>query len=211
MYVPFLPARLPSNQECRIASIETLLGFGCFAGLTVFIPESLSVLLAWMALTLALIGLGLPTLQRARPSDASILPAPRRLIQLRIRMGWGAPVRPLDERELQTRYRTFLVSYRILAGVIIATLTILLLAPHSDSPYFLFLRVLILLITLFILLPECVLPWLEPGTELQEEPATVPPVVPWDRTRILGNVAYWAGLLGLAWIWWRTVSHMASL
>src|SRR5271154_2372100 len=113
MYFPCLSKRTPSNRECRVASAVSIIGFVAFAWLALATPGALVPMLTGLvAVELILAYFGLGTLYIARPNHFVFWPQRERPV---VR---GQPVPPLDERDLNIRYRTFLVSYRILSAVV---------------------------------------------------------------------------------------------
>jgi len=231
MYYPFPGKRLPTNRERRVASIECMLGFAFFGWIMLVIPGTPVLFALELAPLLILTGHGLATMLRATPDQAALWQAPRWLHRLRWRMGWtrNSVEVTLDERDLQIRYQTFLISYQILAGVIIATLVAALLANVlTGSPAaavaaafradgagglrFLVIRTLIVLVLLFSLLPYFVLPWLESAVPFDQDLAnptapavddSPPPRARLDWVRILGNTAWWliAVVAILTFVW----------
>jgi hypothetical protein len=110
MYFPYLSKRTPSNRECRIASIVSISGFVGFACLMLAVPAALVQELLWLLVVeLILVYFGLGTLYIAKPNHFLLWP------QRESRVARGQYVPPLDERDLTIRYRTFLVSYRVLS------------------------------------------------------------------------------------------------
>jgi hypothetical protein len=217
MYFPYLSKRPPSNRECRVASLISIMGFAGFAWLMLAMPETLIQAMLWLvAVELVLAYLGLATLYIAKPNHFLLWPQREPLV---VR---GQPVPPLDERDLAIRYRTFLVSYRILS---IAALAIIVLVrpgaqllvetsggriPHwrLESAEQLF---VVLLFLLSFLLPYWVFPWLESEAPADDEQASdtgaqsPAKLLPhnWIRTGIT-LLAVWAPIfLVLAWLYRR--------
>jgi hypothetical protein len=178
MYFPYLSKRAPSNRECRIASIVSIIGFVGFAWLVLAVPGALvSMLAGLVAVELVLAYFGLGTLYIARPNHFLFWP------QRETRVIRGQPVPPLDERDLNIRYRTFLVAYRILSIAVFAIIVFIrpgaaLLVDTSSGhiPHWrleiadLMLVVLIYLLSLF--LPYWVFPWLESDAAFDDEQAS---------------------------------------
>jgi hypothetical protein len=176
MYFPYLSKRLPSNRECRIASIVSIIGFVGFAGLVLAMPGALVQLLLWGFPVLVLTYLGLGTLTIAKPNHFLLWP------QRETRVVLGKEVPPLDERDLNIRYRTFLVSYRILAVAAFAIIAFIrpgaaLLVETLGGQIPLWRlegagqMFVVLIFFLAMLLPYWVFPWLESDAVFDDEQA----------------------------------------
>ena len=180
LYFPYLSKRTPSNRECRIASIAGIVGFVSLAWLTLAPPAAVIPMLSWLAvveLILAYFGFG--TLYIAKPNHFLVWP------QREAKMVRGQLVPPLDERDLNVRYRTFLVSYRILSVAVFAIIVFIrpgatLLVETSggrishwrlDTAEQLF---VFLLWLLSMFLPYLVFPWLESDAAFDEEEPSGP-------------------------------------
>ncbi len=111
MYFPYLSKRSPSNRECRFASVVSMTGFTTFAGGALAMPASFGQMLVGLVVILTLTYFGLGTLFIAKPNHFLLWP------QRETKVILGQEVPPLDERDFNIRYRTFLTSYRILAFV----------------------------------------------------------------------------------------------
>jgi hypothetical protein len=180
MYFPYLSKRPPSNRECRIASIVSIIGFVGFAWLLLAMPAALVQMLAWLvAVVLILAYFGLGTLYIARPNHFLLWP------QRETRVVRGQSVPPLDERDLNIRYRTFLVSYWILSvaafAIIVFIRPVAMLLVDTSGGHIPRWRlemaeqmfvVLIYLLSLF--LPYWVFPWLESDAAFDDEQASGP-------------------------------------
>lgn len=177
MYLPYLSKRPPSNRECRIASIISIIGFVGFTWLLLAVPAALvQMLLSLVAVILILGYFGLGTLYVAKPNHFLLWP------ERETRVVRGQPVPPLDERDLSIRYRTFLVSYRVLSVATFAILVfvrpgamLLVYTSGGHMPHWwlemaeqMFV-VLIYLLSLF--LPYWVFPWLESDAAFDDEQA----------------------------------------
>jgi hypothetical protein len=216
MYFPYLSRRPPTNRECRIASIVSILGFVGFAWLVLAVPAALvQMLLLVVAVVLIPAYFGLGTLYIARPNHFLLWP------QRETRMVRGQPVPPLDERDLNIRYRTFLASYRILSIAAFAIIvfirpgaTLLVDTSGSHIPRWrlesaeqMFV-VLIYLLSLF--LPYWVFPWLESDAAFDDERASGPglqnptKLLPrrqdWVQTGVALLIVWIPILLLLAWL-----------
>jgi hypothetical protein len=180
MYFPYLSKRPPSNRECRIASFVSIIGFVGFAWLLLAMPAALVQMLASLvALVLILAYFGLGTLYIARPNHFLLWP------QREARVVRGQSVPPLDERDLNIRHRTFLVSYRILSVAAFAIIAFIrpgaMLLVDTSGGHIPRWRlemaeqmfvVLIYLLSLF--LPYWVFPWLESDAAFDDEQASGP-------------------------------------
>jgi len=170
MYLPVSSKRKPTIFERRFASIIVALGFVMFTWLTLIPPRGFAQMLGSLACLVILFCVGLGTLVQGSPTQALLWP------KASARMRPGSPAPHMDERDLFIRYRTFLVSYQILAIVLFCLLVLpgLLLSVHliNLSPLFQTHSLLIVAVLMFlcILLPHCVLPWLEPAITLDPEP-----------------------------------------
>jgi hypothetical protein len=218
MYFPYLSKRTPSNRECRVASLVSIVGFVGFAWLMLATPETLIQVMLWLvAVELVLAYLGLGTLFIAKPNHFLLWPQRKSLV---VR---GQRVPPLDERDLAIRYRTFLVSYRILSVAALAIIVLvrpgaLLLVKTSggripywwlDSAEQMFV-VFIVLLSFF--LPYWVFPWLESDATFDDEQGldsgskdpteSLPQRRQWIRIGI--NFLLWAlCFLLMAWLYRR--------
>jgi hypothetical protein len=175
MYLPYLTHRAPSNRECRIASIMSVVGFAGFAWLALATPAALYQMLSWLVvveLVLAYFGLG--TLFIAKPNHFLLWPQRER------RAVRGRPVPPLDERDLNIRYRTFLVSYRVLSiaafAIIVFARPAALLIVNASGGHVPHWRLeaaeqlfVVLILLLSLLLPYWVFPWLESDAPHDDE------------------------------------------
>jgi hypothetical protein len=180
MYFPYSHRRNPTNRECRVASILSMIGFVAAGWDALLPPNSFLSFLGALALILFLNWLGLATLLRARPSQGLLWP------QITARLGSGRPHPPLDERDTLVRYRTFLASYQILA-VLIWVIVIVpgllgsninVLTARYHGPLELGLLTLSLLMFLTWLLPHWVVPWLESNVTFDTEPDLEPTASP---------------------------------
>lgn len=175
MYFPYLSKRTPSNRECRIASIVSIIGFVGFAWLLLAVPAArLQMLLRLIAVVLTLAYFGFGTLYIARPNQFFLWP------WRETRVVRGQQVPPLDERDWNIRYRTFLVSYRILSVAAFAIIVFIrpgamLLVDTSGShiPHW---RLeiaeqmfVVLIFFLSVFLPYWVSPWLESDAAFDDE------------------------------------------
>jgi len=174
MYFPYLSKRTPSNRECRVASTVGIIGFVAFAWLALATPGALVQMLTGLVAVELILGyFGLCTLYIARPNHFVFWP------QRETRVVRGQPVPSLDERDLNIRYRTFLVSYRILSVVVFAIIALRPAAallvensrghiPHwrleAAGQMFLF-----LILLLSVVLPYLVFPWLESDTAFDDD------------------------------------------
>jgi hypothetical protein len=222
MYFPYLSKRAPSNRECRIASMASIIGFVGFAWLMLAVPAALVQMLLWLlAVELILAYFGLGTLYIAKPNH--FLPWPQQETH-RVR---GQPVPPLDERDLNIRYRTFLVSYRILS--IAAFAIIVFVRPgatwfvDTSGGHIAHWRLqaaeqmfVVYIFLLSLLLPYWVFPWLESDAAFDDEQGSdsgaldLAQSLPQRRQwiRIAFNVLIWA-LLFLLMMWlYRRYAHL---
>jgi hypothetical protein len=174
MYFPYVSRHLPSNRECRVASVLSISGFVGFTGLVLAVPSVLVQMLLWLAAVLVLTYLGLGTLYIAKPNHFLLWP------QRATREVLGQPIPPLDERDLTIRYRTFLVSYRILAVAAFAMIAFIrpgaVLLVHISAGYIPRWRLdgaeqtlLVLIFCLALFLPYWVFPWLESEAVFDDE------------------------------------------
>jgi hypothetical protein len=221
MYFPYLTKRPPSNFECRIASAISIIGFVGFAWLLWAVPDTLISMLAWLlAVELILAYFGLGTLHLARPNH--FLMWPQRATQV-VR---GQQVPALDERDLNIRYRTFLLSYRILS--LAAFAVIVFIGPGArflvntsagriphwrlEAAQQMF---VVLIWFLSLLLPYWVFPWLESDAAFDDEPtadsgsqntAELPWRRYWSRTGVTNLVIWIAIFLLMVWLF-RKATH----
>jgi|SRR5580658_6182759 hypothetical protein len=175
MYFPYLSKRAPSNRECRIASFVSVMGFAGFAWLALAMPGALDQMLLWLVaveLTLAYFGLG--TLYIAKPNHFLLRP------RQETRVLRGQPVPRLDERDLNFRYRTFLVSYRVLSVAAFAIIvfvrpaaSLLVSSSGGHIPHWRLEAAeqvfVVLLFLLSLFLPYWVFPWLESDAPFDDE------------------------------------------
>lgn len=172
MYFPYFHRRNPTNRECRVASILSIIGFIACAWGILLSPSRFLPFLGELMLILLPSWLGLATLWRTRPTQGLLWP------QITARFNPKDRYPPLDERDTLVRYRTFLTSYQILA-VLIWVLVILpgllgsninVLTARHHGPLTLGLMTLSLLMVLTLLLPHWVTPWLESNVTIDSEP-----------------------------------------
>jgi hypothetical protein len=175
MYFPYLSKRAPSNRECRIAIFVSVMGFAGFAWLALAMPGALDQMLLWLVaveLTLAYFGLG--TLYIAKPNHFLLWP------RQETRVLRGQPVPRLDERDLNFRYRTFLVSYRVLSVAAFAIIvfvrpaaSLLVSSSGGHLPHWRLEAAeqvfVVLLFLLSLFLPYWVFPWLESDAPFDDE------------------------------------------
>ena len=213
MYFPFPRSQNPTNRECRVASILSIIGFVAAGWAALLPPNGFLSFLGAVAAILFLNWLGLATLLRARPSQGRLWP------QITGRPSSGDRAAPLDERDTLIRYRTFLASYQILSvfiwvivivpGVLGANIQALTARYHG--PLELGLVTLSLLMVLTWLLPQWVLPWLESNATFDPEPdlELTPPSGAFTRAgmassawlRLLWNGALWIFIFfAMSWI-----------
>jgi hypothetical protein len=222
MYFPHLSKHPPSNRECRIASIVSIVGFVGFAWLVLAMPAALVQMGLWLVAVLLILGyFGLGTLFIARPNHFLLWP------QRETQVVRGQPVPPLDERDLTIRYRTFLVSYRILSVAVFAIIAFIrpgamLLVDTSGGhiPHwrlqFAEQMFVVLLYLLSVLLPYLVFPWLESDADFDDEQASgrgfqnptklLPRRRDWIRTGVALLIIWIPILLLLAWLF-RKYAH----
>ena len=205
MYFPYLSKRLPSNRDCRVASIESLVGFITFASLLLGSPKNpgLFVFLLWVGVTVALFYVGLGTLLRDRPNQALIWP------QLRSWTKLSRRDQPLDERDAYIRHRVFVVSYQILVAIALAGA--IAGAMAGQLPQVLTSQDgVVLLVWLILLLPHWVLPWLESefcvsGASESEPEAAPSSISPNNEGRSLRRIIFsW-------WFVWGVVASIGLL
>jgi hypothetical protein len=180
MYFPYARRRNPTNRECRVASILSIIGFiGC-AWKVLLPPSSFPAFLGELSLIVFVSWLGLGTLLRAKPYQGLLWP------RIAARLGTAGEHPPLDERDTLVRYRTFLTSYQILS-VLIWVMVMLpgllgskinVLTAQYHGPVELGLLILFLLMLLTSLLPHWVVPWLESDVTFDAEPDLEPIVSP---------------------------------
>jgi hypothetical protein len=175
MYFPYLSKRAPSNRECRVASLVSIMGFVGFAWLMLAMPQTLIQVILWLvAVELILAYFGLGTLYIAKPNHFLVWPQRESFV---VR---GQKVPPLDERDLAIRYRTFLVSYRILSVAALAIIVLirpgaLLLVETSGGriPYWKLESAeqmfVVFIVLLSFFLPYWVFPWLESDAAFDDE------------------------------------------
>lgn len=218
MYFPYLSKRTPSNRECRIASVVSIIGFIGFAWLVMAMPDALGSMLAWLvAVELTLGYFGLCTLYLARPNHFLLWPQQER------RVVRGQAVPPLDERDVNTRYRTFVASYRILSVAVFAIIafirpgaTLLVDVSGAHIPHWkpedADLMFVVLIYLLSLVLPYWVFPWLESDAVFDDEQAlgsklgfespknSLPARARWRWIRIGSTLMVWA-LIILLMMW----------
>jgi hypothetical protein len=171
MYFPYARRRNPTNRECRVASILSIIGFIAFGWATLLPPSRFLPFLGVLALILFPSWLGLATLLRARPNQGLLWPHT-------VTLGSKDRHAPLDERDTLVRYRTFLTSYQILSvliwvlvmlpGLLGSNINVVTVRYHG--PITLGLMTLALLMFLTWLLPHWVTPWLESNVTFDSEP-----------------------------------------
>jgi hypothetical protein len=187
-------------------------------------PDALISMLAWLVTVEVILGyFGLGTLYLARPNH--FLLWPQRAAQV-VR---GQPVPALDERDLNIRYRTFLVSYRILSLAAFAVIvfispgaTLLVNTSAGRIPHWQLEAAqqmfVILIYFLSLLLPYWVFPWLESDAAFDDEP-TADSAFPdaaelpqwrrryWIRTGVANLVIWISIFLLMAWLF-RRYTHL---
>jgi hypothetical protein len=180
MYFPYVSKRAPSNRECRIASTLSIIGFVGFVWLVLAVPGALVPFLVWLVAVELILGyFGVATLYIAKPNHFLLWP------DRETRVVRGQPVPPLDERDVNTRYRTFLVSYRILSIAAFAIIvfirpgaTLIVATSGGHIPHWRLEsadQVFVVLIWLLsLLLPYLVFPWLESDAAFDDEQGSGP-------------------------------------
>jgi hypothetical protein len=223
MYFPYLSKRTPSNRECRIASIVSVIGFVGFAWLALAVPAALVQMLLWLvAVELVLAYFGLATLYIARPNHFLLWPQQ----ETRVVRGQQAP--PLDERDLNIRYRTFLVSYRILSiaafPIIVFVRPGAMLLVDTSGGHIPHWRLeaaeqmfVVFIFLLSLLLPYWVFPWLESDAAFDDEQESdsrsqnpresLPQGRHWIRTGLALLMVWVPIFLLIAWLF-RTHIHL---
>ena len=153
--------RLPTNRECRHASIMCVIAFVGFCWGFIAGPRHSSAYWSGWLLATVLFVLSFATLVRAQPLQGLMWPNLRPL---------RADLPTLDERDHYVRYRAFSISYQILYAAVVLLLVIKgLVGPASVEIIpqrfwkhgALLSEILFMLVFLFTLLPYWVLPWLD--------------------------------------------------
>jgi hypothetical protein len=218
MYWPYLSRRVPSNRECRIATIESATGWLVFIGTVLILdqPEWFDAEVPILAFAALLALHGLATLVRADPARGVVL------LTFGQRLGIVKRAPPLDERDLWLRYRAFTISYVLLFGLLAAIAVIEIGVGLSEFPRREgFGRLYIFPLWLAPILPSFVLPWLARDEQSAEEPVAQARYLAGDETmqglrlyprwvRTLASASHWVmwALIALAIVW---LFHSTSL